>query len=545
MTLIQKKKTIMTAIDLGSYSLKMKIVEIGEEGSVKVLENLSKPASLGSDVFSLGKVNYDTVMEICDIIIGFKKIMSEYGSKRYTAVATSAIREAENRDQLIDLIMLKTGIKVEVLNNAREKFLTYKAIRGNLPGYDKLYHEGVMLVEVGSGNVEVTLYQKGYLLLTHSVKLGHLRLRKLLADLENSSPDFPALLDEYVESHIDVLKSIKKSYKINNFIALGSEMKMISKLCNNRSDLKSLQKIDINKFNSFYQEIITKPTPLLIREYKLQSDLASTLLPSMVILRKFLQFTGAGQIHTPLLSLNDGLVADFVNKRFKTRYHEDFDLDILKQSRTMAKKFDADLDHADKVEKNALVLFDALRQSHGMKKNDRLLLRIAAILHDTGKYVNLESHYEKSFELIKGFGILGLLEEELNIVANVARYHSAQSSYNINDSLTSQAGENRVITAKLVAIIRLADALDGSHKQKIRNLKVDLRDKEMIVRAESGVNTLLEEWCFANNATFFQEVFGVTPIIKVKRKIESNEQKGLQTKSSTYSDTISAVSSPS
>lgn len=524
MTLL-KKKTIMTAIDLGSYSLKMKIAEIGEDGMVKVLETLSKPASLGSDVFSLGKVNYDTVMDICDILIGFKKLMSEYGSERYTAVATSAIREAENRDQLIDLIMLKTGIKVEVLNNAREKFLTYKAIRGNLSGYDQMYREGVMLVEVGSGNVEVTIYKDGYLLLTHSVKLGHLRLRKVLADLERKSSDFPLLLDEYVESHIDVLKSIKEKHEIPYFIALGSEMKVISKLCNNDGDQGRSQAIEIDKFFSFNQEVLEKPTPLLIKDYGLQSELAASLLPSMTILRKFLKMTNALMIHVPLISLNDGLVADFANKRFKTRYHEDFDLDIVRQSRYLAEKFDADLDHAGAVEKNALILFDALRRSHGMKKSDRLLLQVAAILHDTGKYVSLEKHQEHSCELIKGFGILGLTEEEISIVANIACYHSAQSPHRFDDSYSFPAGKARVTSAKLVAIIRLADALDGSHKQKIGNLRVELKDKEMILRAEANADMLLEEWIIGNNAPFFQEVFGIMPQIKVKRMIESNGQK--------------------
>ncbi len=524
MSTVKKKKTVMTAIDLGSYSLKMKIVEIGEEGAVKVLETLSKPASLGKDVFSLGKVNHDTVTDICDILTGFKNLMAEYGSKRYTAVATSAIREAENRDQLIDLIMLKTGLNVEVLNNAREKFLTYKAVRGNLPGYEKMFREGSMLVEVGAGNVEVTLYQKGYLLMTHSVKLGHLRLRKALADLESKSPDFPRLLEEYVESHIDVLKPIKKRYDIPHFIALGSEVKVISRLCNSGGDPQNLNTIEIDQFQRFYREVYEKPTPLLTRDYDLPSDLAASLLPSMIILKQFVGMTGARRIDTPLLSLNDGLVADFTNKRFKTRYHEDFELDILKQARALAKKFDADLDHALAVEKNSLVLFDALRQSHGMKRGDRLLLQLAAILHDTGKFVNLERHQDHSYELIRGFDLLGLSESDLNIVATIARYHSAQSPYSIEENYSRLTGKDRVITAKLVAIIRLADALDGSHKQKIRNLKIALKDKEMMIRAESAADTMLEQWRFGNNAPYFQEVFGITPILKVQRKIELDEQ---------------------
>ncbi len=522
--LISKKKTVMSAIDLGSYSLKMKIVEVGEEGSVRILENLSKPASLGKDVFSLGKVKYETVDEICDILTGFKMLMQEYGSKKTQAVATSAIREASNKDQLIDLINLKTGIKVEVLNNGREKFLTYKALRNYLPDYEKMYYEGIMLVEVGSGNVEVTLYQKGHLIFTHSIKLGHLRLRKVLSSLEKRSMNFPILLEEYVNSHTDRLERIKESYSIPHFMALGSEMKTINKLCNKTDRAEELTEVPLKKFNKFYVEIFNKPTPLLIEDYGLSADLAGSLLPSMIILKKFAGMTRAKKVITPYLSLNDGLVADFINKRFKTQHHEEFEIDILKQARALALKYETDLDHADNVEKNALILFDALKQTHGLKSTDRLLLQLAAMMHDCGKYVNLDYHHEMSCELVKGSGLFGLSNREISIVAAVTKYHSAQSPYSIDDNLVFLSGKDRVISSKLIALIRLADALDTSHSQKLKNIRIGLKEKELFVRAESETDTTLEEWVFDNNSFFFQEVFGLYPKIKVKRKIDCHDQ---------------------
>ncbi len=522
---LAKKKTVMSAIDLGSYSLKMKIVEIGEQGSVRILENLSKPASLGKDVFSLGKVKYETVDEICDILTGFKKLMIEYGSKKTQAVATSAIREASNKDQLIDLIMLKTGIKVEVLNNAREKFLTYKALRNYLPQFEKILNDGVLLVEVGSGNIEVTLYQKGYLVFTHSIKLGHLRLRKGLFSLEKRSLEFPALLEEYIESQTDRLDNTREHFDIPHFMALGSEMKVLNKLCNQTGRIDDLNTVTLKNFKKFYRLIYNKPIPLLIEEYGLSADLAGSLLPSMIIINKFAGMTKAKKIITPYLSLNDGLIADFVNKRFKTQHHEEFETDIIKQARVLASKYKSDLNHTGKVENNALILFDALKQTHGLKRSDRLLLQLAAIMHDCGTYVNFDRHHEMSSELIKGSGLFGLSNRELNIVAVVAGYHSAESPYNIAEDRSFLAGKDRVISSKLVALIRLADALDTSHKQKLVNIRIVIKEKEMFVRAESTTDTTLEEWVFDNNAYYFQEVFGLAPKILIQRKINSYEHR--------------------
>ncbi len=521
---IAKKKTVMTAIDLGSYSLKMKIVEVGEQGSIRILENLSKPASLGKDVYSLGKVRYETVDEICDIITGFKKLMLEYGSKKTQAVATSAIREASNKDHLIDLITLKTGIKVEVLNNAREKFLTYKAIRSFLPDFEKIYNEGVMLVEVGSGNVEVTLYQNGYLVLTHSIKLGHLRLRKTLAGLEKRSMDFPQLLEEYVDSRTDRLDNLKQSFSIPHFMVLGSEMKTINRLCNKTDRAGELNEIPLKKFKKFFLEVFDKPTPRVSRDYGLHADLAASLLPSMIIINKFLGMTKAKKIITPFVSLNDGLVADYTNKRFKTRHHEDFETDILKQARALAVKYETNLEHVENVENNALILFDSLKQTHGLKRMDRLLLQVAALLHDNGKFVNLERHHELSCELVRGSDILGLSNSEMNIVAAVTRYHSDHSPSKLDDNTMPLTGKDRIVASKLVALIRLADALDTSHRQKLNNIRVGLKEKELTVRAESETDTTLEEWVFDKNSPFFQEIFGLSPHITIKRKIYNHDQ---------------------
>lgn len=280
-----RKRTVMSAIDIGSYSLKMKIVEVDETGNLRTIERLSKPASLGRDTFSMGKVSYETVEEACEIVTGFQHLMQEYDSKNYRAVATSAIREAQNRDYLVDQIKLKTGLKVEVLTNTQERYLTYKAIRENLPDHQAIRDKGVMVVEVGSGSVEMTLYHKGKLQRTHNMKLGHLRLRELLSSLEDSTQDFPGLLDEYVESHLDILNFVKERYELNHFIALGSEMRVISKLCNRSDHMDELRQISLHNFKRLFEEIIHKPTPLLAKDYGLPADMAATLLPSMVVLK--------------------------------------------------------------------------------------------------------------------------------------------------------------------------------------------------------------------------------------------------------------------
>lgn len=518
-----RKKAVMSAIDIGSYSLKMKIVEVDETGQVRTIEKLSKPAALGRDTFSMGKVSYETVEEACAIFTGFQRLMEEYQSKHYRAVATSAIREAQNRDYLVDQIKLKTGLKVEVLTNSQERYLTYKAIRENLPDHEGIRKEGVMVVEVGSGSIEMTLYHQGALQRTHNIKLGHLRLREVLSSLEERTLDFPNLLEEYVESHLDILRFIRERYQLNHFIALGSEMRTISKLCNGTDEGDKLRMISLEDFNRFFREMLKKPTPLLAKDYGLPSDMAATLLPSMMVLKKCVEMTHATCLYTPLVSLADGIVADFIDQRFKTPRQQEFLDDVQELARGLARKYHADMNHARDVEEKAMVIFDSLKKTHGMKEREKFLLRLAAKIHDIGKFVNLNKHYIHSYNLIKASEMLGITEEEQDIVANVARYHSTQVPQPSHENYWQLRSRNRVITAKLVAIIRIADALDHSHRQKINHLTIALKGESMVIKGESVEETLLEEWAFEVKSEFFQEVFGIRPQLKVKRKMAHAE----------------------
>lgn len=509
----------MSAIDIGSYSLKMRIVEVDEVGNCKLLDRVTKPAALGRDTFSTGKVSYETVEHICEILTGFQQLKQEYGSRHYRALATSAIREADNQEYLIDQIRLKTGMKVEVINNAQERYLTYKAIRENLPDHQHIREEGVMVVEVGSGSIEMTIYHQGRMQLTHNIKLGHLRLREVLADLEKRSLDFPRLLEEYIESHLDAIDYIHQEYTIGHLVVLGSEMKAINRLCNGSEASDASNTISSQSLEALFAEVQEKPADYLAETYQISIDLASILLPSLMVMKKFFQMTEAKQYYTPLVSLSDGIVSDFIDQRFQTQRLKEFNDDIQHQATNLLKKYHGDENHARDVEEKSILFFDALKRTHGMKDREKFLLQLACKLHDIGKFVNLNQHYDHSYTLIKASPILSLSQEELEIVANVSKYHSSRAPQKNHDSYLRLKGKDRVTTAKLVAILRLADAMDRSHRQKIDEVKVRHKEKEMIITGSAEVDTLLEEWTFEIKSEFFQEVFGIKPSLKIKRRL--------------------------
>jgi exopolyphosphatase/guanosine-5'-triphosphate,3'-diphosphate pyrophosphatase len=204
-----KKNEIVAAIDMGSHALRMKIAQISSEGKIRTLELLRYPISLGRDTYAMGRVSFKTVDETCEILKGFKNLMADYGVKTYRMIATSAVREAENREYIADQIRLKTGLNIEVISNAEERFLTYKAIRENLPDHEKVRKEGAVIVDIGSGSIEISVYRDGYLAMSQNIKLGSLRIREVLSSIEGRTLNFPKILEEYISSNIDHVHVIK------------------------------------------------------------------------------------------------------------------------------------------------------------------------------------------------------------------------------------------------------------------------------------------------------------------------------------------------
>ena len=516
----ERTRKNFSAIDVGSNSIRMKIAEVAKDCKIKVLESARYPVDLGRDTFSIGKISFSTLIKTSEILQGFKKLMGDYRVKEYRAVATNALREAQNRDYVLDQIKLKTGLDIEIINNSLERFYTAKALRDKLSNYTKLRREGVLILDIGSGSTSISVYSNNMLIYSYNLKLGSLRLSEILAAIEERNLDYPVILQDFIRSDVDRLQTFEpETIRANNMIAIGGNNDLVGRICSHNIS-PELNIIERATFEKVYREILTTPAKSFQKKHKVPPERVKTILPSMIILRTFLEKTRAQEIINPVVSLRDGVISDSIDRSFHHQQDEDFYEDIIVSARFIASRYKYDQAHAEDVEKNSLILFDKLRKLHGLKERHRFYLKVAAILHDTGKYLSLNEHYVHSYHLIKAADLLGVSEEELEIIANIARYHSiVVPDKTAHPSFEQLSGKNKVVVAKLVAIIRLADSLDRSHQQKIEVTQVSLNGAQLEISGSSRGNTLLEEWTFQFKAEFFKEVFGIKPILQVKRML--------------------------
>ncbi|MTI65243.1 MAG: HD domain-containing protein [Firmicutes bacterium] len=513
--MINKKDEIFAGIDIGSHSLKMKVAYVDKKGEISTLENLRRTVPIGSDTFSNGIVSFDTVEELCEILKGYKRIMEDYKISTYRAVATSAVREAKNKDYIVDQIKLKTGLRIEVISNSEEKFLTYKAIREQLDDYRRLRKEGTLLVDIGAGSSELSIYKRNKLIFSQGIKIGSLRINEILSEIEKKTLDFPKILEEFIESNIESLIAIKPRVKLNNFIAIGGEISVINNILKHgKNESKYINKTD---FLKLYENILYKSNNTLVKEYNVPQNRVDILLPSMILFKKFINLTQAEGMYVPLVSLRDGLISDLVDRKFNTLRNKEFNKDIISSTRNMAKRYKSDNKHIRDVEKKSLYIYDKLKKIHGLGSRERFLMQIAIILHDIGKYLSFINHHINSYNIIISSEIIGVSKEEMRVIANVAKYHSKETPSLLHNTYGILSEKNRIKVSKLAAILRLANALDRSHKQKIKIKDIYIDNRNLYIDTYSKEDYLLEQWTFINEADFFKQVFGLSPILKIKK----------------------------
>jgi len=510
------RRETVAAIDAGSNFLRMMIAEITAEGRILPLEDVWKPTQIGRDTFATGEIEIQSIHSLCETLKGFQLLMKDYRVGHYHAVATSGVREAQNREYVLDQIKVRTGLDVGVINNAEERFYEFKALRDNLANIPQMRHEGILIISIGMGGVEISVYKEGSLQFTEYVKVGSLRLMEILAHLERQTLDFPRVIEEFLESKIYLLESLNSNMEIKNVIGLGGELSSILNLCRINKLTQDEKYLHRDVLEKMYARLHTMTTEQIISTYRLHRNEAEILVPAAIIFRRFLRTTKAEGIHVPMVSLRHGLLAHMVDEWHDTVRKYDFINDIVSSVRYLGRKFHFDEEHAAQVENLSLNIFDQIKRCHKLGDRERLYLQVAAILHDVGKYVNINEHAMHSCNIIRYQEIMGFSNRELNLIANIARYHSEEYPHRWHENYRLLDEEDKIIVSKLAAILKLADALDISHKKQVEDLIITLSGRDICFTIQVRGDVLLENWDFNSHGTFFEEVYGLKPILKRK-----------------------------
>lgn len=501
---------IAAVISIASEGIYLNISE-SKGGTIKKIEYLYQPLNIGQETFNYGRISFKKVDKICKILDNYKQLIKDYAVRNVKVVGTTALREAKNITFILDQIKSRTHFDVQVLDDPQEKSTIYKAmllkINNSVFKNDRLF-----LGYIGTGSLGIAICKDRKITYSQNVRIGSVKLLEILRSFQSDSENAYRIINEYLSSFVKTIKSIPDIHRVEHFITCGQEIENIIKMSGGKLDTE-FQSIPVKTITDLFDKIKTNTPEQIGRKYNLPDHDLESLLPSMGIYKMFFNIIEVSPIISVPVKLSEAILLEmFSNDDFK-EISQVFAESTVISAKNLGLRFLYDEEHANQVEKLVLILFDLLKPKHRLDKRYRLLLQLAAILHDIGKFIQLKNHSEHSANIIKGTELLGLDQRETEIVASVAKYHSTKFLLSDDVNLQKLEQKDRLVIAKLLAILRLADALDRSHSSKVKDIKVQIKSRKLKLKIISDQRILLEKWSIETKSEFFEDVFGLKPEI--------------------------------
>lgn len=508
----KRNEKVAAIIDIGSNMIKMRIAQL-KKGEVITIDTLEYPLNLGHEVFTFGKISFESLRELSKVLHGYSNIMKEYGTTQYKVVATTALRDAQNRSYVIDQLKIQNDISVQVMEDDQEKTLIYSEI---LKCVNNIHHknENTLISYIGAGTIGFAVYNGKHMIFSQNIPMGALKLHDILGNIQKITDDFYTVVEEYLYSIISHIR-IPFTKEISNLILTGNEIQLIARICDINLT-NGLYVIPLNTLNRLYVKLRSMSNEKISLQYGITEDSAELLYSALAIYISLIKITSCNIITAPRIELWDALTRQMLIPKSGETYFKHVRENAISCANQIAKTYNCNQKHSDNIKKFACKIFDKMKGTHGLDQRKRLLLELAAVLHDSGHYVTAKHHLLSAFDLIKNIDIYGMTENEMLITAYIARYNEFDIPNYEDIEFIKLSDKNKLIISKLVAIFRIANALDKSQKQKLKDIKVKLENDKLEIIAESSENTYLEKWAFEQCSPFFKEVFGFNPVLTVK-----------------------------
>ncbi|HKO54603.1 MAG TPA: Ppx/GppA phosphatase family protein [Thermoanaerobaculia bacterium] len=483
-----EKPRRIAAIDVGTNSIHMIVAEAHGSRGYRVVDREKDMVQLGLSSLD-GQPLTDAAVERGVMSIArMAEIAARWEAEEIIAVATSAVREAPNRREFLRLVREASGVKLRVISGEEEADYIFRAVRSAVD----IGGSTAACIDVGGGSAEVIVGTLNEIYFTASEPLGSLRLSQRFHLGDRPTSEAVAGCRRHVADRASRLRKRVKRIGVDMAIGTSGTILALAALCAGDATSNALKCLTRTRLTDIINRLALMTAAERSETFGIDGKRAATILGGALALEGIMAALSIESLLACPVAIREGII----ESRIATRHTSPGRAGSLRRKsvRALAERTDCDVRHGQHVSRLAARIFDQTRDIHGLADEARELLEHAAMLHESGAHISNRGHHKHSYYLIRHAELKGFTEEQLLVVANVARYYRKSPPDASHENFLELNDAQRATVEKLAAILRIAEGLDRGHRQRVRDVAVRNggRAARFVARARADASVELE-----------------------------------------------------
>ena len=508
-TAAQAAPRFQAVIFLGASAVSMMVAETTDTGN-RVVDVLSQPVNLAQDVFNGGIVTRETMDRCVQIAQGYTTLLDEYrkaGEMQVRLLATNILLDVHNMDTLVNRLQISCGLELEVMDDGEMTRLLYLSMQEVLEQDAELQGQRVLVLHVGPGNTRLLLFDKGRISYYASYRMGAHRTGISIARQDSDTADECSRIREHIRGNLEqIFYDIEPVLQEppDALVVFGPDFhRLQSPLAGGTVTEESLGRLA--------DEIAETPASQRMERYREDFAAMPAVLPTVVICLSIIRGLEPARIICPGDASSQ--LAFLANLMPSQQDDVALEEEVAHFSMLLANRYRVDRAHSQHIRRLSMALFDQLKELHGLSRHDRLLLKVACILHEVGSYISPKNHHHHSQYIILNSEIFGLSRRDVEIVGLLARYHRHGAPTTRDHGYSELDLDNRLRVQKLASILRVAEAMERAHSHRITRFSTVLNGRRLEIRVPGIHDLALENSALRSKGAMFTDIFGYDIIL--------------------------------
>ncbi|MEO8363549.1 MAG: Ppx/GppA phosphatase family protein [Ilumatobacteraceae bacterium] len=477
----------IAALDIGTNSFHLVIAK-PVTGGFEVVTRERESVRIGHGGGEMKQLEPDAIERGIACLTRMQKIAQSHNAQ-IRAVATSAIREARNQDEFVRRARKEAKIQIEVISGVEEARLIHLGALYAIGDHD----HPMLLCDIGGGSTEIVLANDDDILLSRSFKLGAIRLTDRFFPSDRLHPSAVSSCRSFVRSTLTILQSEVEEFGFDIAVASSGTAETVARLICAQTGKPAPQ--TFNRFEFTHSEI-TQTVKLLAesasvserqQRFKLDPARADIILAGAILLEGIADVYSVDKFMFSDYALREGVLIDTLQRQGRGPKTEVVDA-AMRSVRLLADRCDDRPEHAEHVARLACLLFDKLHESLSIGKSNRRLLEAAALLANVGVVISHSKHHLHTYYVVRNSELVGLSDREIEILAQVARYHRKGSPKLEHPEFAALSADDQYIVRALAGLLRVAVGLDRTQDGRVEKLTVNISDKELVIGVSTNDN---------------------------------------------------------